>query len=598
MTDAPDDLAKVLHDLGRAIKLITAKRPEYNKRRQFYEGTRAEVWANDEVAKQLEASSAAHPIALAHIPVDALMDKVNLSNLKADGSGTAVLETAWNDSNLDDEIDDWNRHAGYLGDYYVIIDPDDTADDGTTSGETVVGSSPLTTVMVYSPKDSRTAQYGAKVWAVNEDDNDKRVWYATMFYDDMTLSLVTAEGAGETADASSFAPDLDDSEDADPDGDSWMQPHEGGLPLLVHLRVDGQPYGRPIHGKAFGPQDAITKISATNLSTVDAQGFPTRYALLDPMAEIDDDLDDDFGTDGPEINVTPDGQTRATGPRSRLKLKPGTINILRGVSKVGQFDAAETDTFLKNLDWYVRVMAVATGTPLFEFDLDGEQPSGEARRRAEGRINKHAAKVIRSLAAGYRKLGDTLLGIHGVEAVVTAIFQPVESSTDKDGLELVALKVLNGVPLRIALVEAGYTDEQVDEWWPEPDKGETAPASINMVTAIAEAMAKLGTAKTLGIINDAELVDLIPMFLTGARNEGGEPVDDAELGTKPAPVPFGIIPPGGAQNPPAPMPPGIPPIGGPGPTPPPAPPKGLTPPALAPFAASTAAKGARVKAKA
>jgi hypothetical protein len=84
----------------------------------------------------------------------------------------------------------------------------------------------------------------------------------------------------------------------------------GWPPLLIHLRVDGQPYGRPIHAKAFGPQDAITKISATNLSTVDAQGFPTRYALLDPMAEIDDDLDDEFGTDGPTINVSPTSRPR------------------------------------------------------------------------------------------------------------------------------------------------------------------------------------------------------------------------------------------------------------------------------------------------
>jgi hypothetical protein len=252
------------------------------------------------------------------------------------------------------------------------------------------------------------------------------------------------------------------------------------------------------------------------------------------------------------------------------------------MKEVGQFDAAETDTFLKNLDWYVRVMAVATGTPLFEFDLDGEQPSGEARRRAEGRINKHAAKVIRALASGYRKLGDTLLGIHGETAVVTATFQPVESSTDKDGLELVGLKVLNGVPLRIALIEAGYTDEQVDEWWPEPKGGETAPASLAMIQALAEALGKLGTAKTLGVITDEELVDLIPMFLTGARNEGGSPVEGDELVTaaeKVTPI--------GAQPQPLGTPPqAVSPSGTPVPPPPPA---GVTPPQLAPHAAAAAA---------
>lgn len=579
--DAPEDFDDVLDDLGRAIKLIAGKSPEYTKRRQFYDGTRAEVWASSEVAKQLNSSSSAHPIALAHIPVDALLDKVQLAALKAEDSKAAtVLEAEWDANDLDDEVDDWNRYAGFLGDYYVIIDPDDTAADGTATGATVVGSSPLTTVMVYSSKDGRTALYGAKVWCVHGDDNDKREWFATLFYDNATLSLVTKQGAGENAKAEDFQPDLDDEDDPSTGGggESWIQRHEGGLPLLVHLRVDGQPYGRPIHAKAFGPQDAITKISATNLSTVDAQGFPTRYALLDPMAEIDDDIDGDFGTDGPGVNVSPDGQTTATTGRSALKLRPGTMNLLNGVKSVGQFDAAETDTFLKNLDWYVRVMAVATGTPLFEFDLSGEQPSGEARRRAEGRINKHAEKVIRALASGYRKLGDTLLAIHGLESAVTATFQPVESSTDKDGLELVSLKVLNGVPLRVALLEAGYTDEQVDEWWPEPEVEDTAAVSVAMLQVLAKALSDLGSAKTLGVVTDNDLVLMLPTFLKSARNEGGEPIDGDELagGTPNAPAPLADGTPLAAIDPAT------------GKPVPPAPPKGVTPAALAPFAAATA----------
>ena len=67
---------------------------------------------------------------------------------------------------------------------------------------------------------------------------------------------------------------------------------------------------------------------------------------------------------------------------SRVRTLPGTIAMLRGVKAVGQFDAATPDGALKNLEWYVRSMAVITGTPLFEFDLSGVQPSGEARRRA------------------------------------------------------------------------------------------------------------------------------------------------------------------------------------------------------------------------
>lgn len=529
MASAPDDLADVLEHLGRGLKLIESKQEHYTDGKSYYDGDRAEVFANVAIAAALNAEARAHPVNLAHIPVDAVIDKVNLTSINAkDTAHETALSTVLEANEVEDEADDWQRKAGYFGDYYVIVDPTDTDDAGRATKVDVVGASPLSTVMVYSGKDGRTPLYAVRRWL------EGKTPHASVHYDDLDVLLVGTEGA-EGFDPKGYTPDLDDD---DEDGLSYRVPHAGDRILVVHYAVDGKPYGTPLHRKAWGPQDAITKVSATNLATVDAQGFPTRYALLDPKAELDDDIDDDFGDDGlpvaPGGTANPDGLTKATAG-SKLKTGPGLIHMLRGVSSVGQWDAAEASGFLLNLDWYTRAMAVATGTPLFEFDLTGEQPSGEARRRASARLNKHARKVMRSFTKAHELLGDTILGVLGIDnAVVTASFQPVETETDTEGLELVGAKVKQGVPLRVALLEAGYSTEQVDEWW--PDKAPNVSPAL--WAQLGDLLTKVGQAEALGVITAAEVADLLPTILTGARGEGAtvEVVDEVDTGESPEAV--------------------------------------------------------------
>ena len=514
MAIAPDDLDDVINDLSQGLKIITERTPEYVKGRDYYEGKAKEIASNKLIASILNASAEAHPVTLANIPVDALFDKVELSSITVpkDERAAKLLEAILDENDLEDEADDWHHKAGYFGDYYAIVDPVEEDTNGNATKVKAIGSSPLTTVMVYSRKDDRTPLFGVKRW----QGKGKR-WYANVFYDDLTVSLATAENVSTlNDDGRQFFPLLDDN---DTEG-SERVPHKGGKPLLVHYPVDGKPYGTPVHRKAWGPQDAITKISATNLATVDGQGFPTRWALLDPLAEVDDDIDDDFGTDGlPEAAPaipTSDGLTTPTKGVSRVRSMPGAIQYLAGIKQVGEFSAATSKNFLENIEFYIRLMAVSCGVPLFEFDLNGEQPSGEARRRASGRINKHARKVKRALGQSHKTLAETILGTLGIDAVAEVTFLPTETETDKEGLELVAAKIKTGVPVTVALLEAGYTTEVVEEWYPK----DTPHMTPELLQIIAEVLAKLGQAKTLGILTDEELAEMLPTILTTARNEG------------------------------------------------------------------------------
>lgn len=535
MADAPDTFDDVLADLKRGLKIIAERAPDYELARDMYEGKAAEVVTSSALQRIINATAQRHPLSFAHIPVDSVLDKVNLVGITADGDAEDRLATAFDELDLDDEADEWHLKAGYFGDYYVIVDPlEEDEASGAAVALTASGSSPLSTVVVYSSKDERTPLFGVKRW--QEGTGQEKRWRACVYYDDATVLLIGRGGAGEGAPkAEDFDPDLDE----EGNEGSERVPHEGGRMLIVHYAVGGKPYGVPLHRKAFGAQDAITKISATNLSSVDGQGFASRWALVDPMAEIDDDIDADFGTDsGDTLPADTDGMTTATGT-SRVRTLPGTIALLRGVKAVGQFNEASPEGALKNAEWYLRSMAVITGTPLFEFDLTGEQPSGESRRRAESRLNKRAAKVARALGNAHKTLADTMLAVLGIEpesANVTVKWAPIETSTDAEGLELVGLKVKNGVPLRAALIEAGYDPETVDEWY----EGDGAAFSPDLVTIIADALVKIGNAQTLGVLSAEQASKLLPLVLTGgeparALADDDEPDDTIEADAAEAP---------------------------------------------------------------
>jgi hypothetical protein len=508
MTDAPDTMADLRRDLARGLALLAEKEPGYREALEYYEGTRAEVSSSTTIQRLIEQQAKATPISLAHIPVDTVMEKVDLVALKAvDATADKALTDVLVANDLDDEVDDWLKKAGYLGDYYAIVDPtEEEAESGraTVEGLKVVGSSPFSTIVIYDPKDERTPLYGVKVWKSGSR------WRALMYYHGTTVKLITGEQSAGTK-ADDFVLDFEAEE-----ADAYLT-HLGDRMLIAHLAIGGRPYGVPLHRRAWGPQDAITKVSATNLNNVDAQGFASRWAIADPLAEIDDDIDDDFGTDGPTTAAADrDGLKTATGGSARVRSEPGAIAMLRGVKAVGQFAATSSEDFLKNLDWYIRVMAVATGTPLFEFDLNGEQPSGEARRRAEGRVIRKAAKVRVAAGAFLRELGGIVLSTLGIDSAVDPIWQEGEVASDKEGIELVSAKIKAGVPVRQALIEAGYPEADVEDWYPEGDPAVTP----ELLGVLAQALQQLGQARTLGVINDEELADMLPTILTSARGEG------------------------------------------------------------------------------
>lgn len=97
-------------------------------------------------------------------------------------------------------------------------------------------------------------------------------------------------------------------------------PSYGAVPVF-HFRTR-EPYGRPEHRGTFGPQNAITKLSATLMATVDYQAFPQRYALM--QARGADDL---FAPDPDDETAAPDSEA------STLKRRRGHCGSCRRLRK-------------------------------------------------------------------------------------------------------------------------------------------------------------------------------------------------------------------------------------------------------------------------
>jgi hypothetical protein len=166
-------------------------------------------------------------------------------------------------------------------------------------------------------------------------------------------------------------------------------------------------------------------------------------------------------------------------------------------------------------------MAVATNTPGHYFSSDntgGGTPSGEAVRQRDARLNSKAGWHQKALDNGFDEGLVMALEFLGFEEDTVSIqWKPIEYITEEEKLALVAQKVELGIPLSVALAEAGYDEDTVLAWTTgQPTDGELEKR-VGILATMGDALQKLGTASALGIdmtqIN--EVIDLVLKDIQG-----------------------------------------------------------------------------------
>lgn len=512
-----------VEDLMQGIAELDDAREGYDQAQEMYDGSAPEVFASSRIRAALAATGVDFKLNFARTPVDAVVDRLEIAAItSSDEDHNKVIADVWTDNQLDLEAPDIHRKACSLGDAYVIVLPREDG-QGNVVGVDIHYNSPLTVRAVYSAENPREVDFYVKRWC-EKGARGADFQRAELYYRDGTIERWTTKpGAkGEQAgDWVAWTATPDEGEDEDPD--SWRIEGEFSRAPVFHFRTD-RPFGVPEHYGAYGPQNAINKLSMTHMGTVDYQGFPQRYGLTDAATSDTSDFDpagDDF------LDYEVDDGTSDTGDESSLKSGPGEFMILRGIRAAGQFDAAKPDIFLDPITFYIRAMAQITTTPVTMFDdQTGQEISGESRRQKDAQFVKKVQNRQLSFGATWRMVFTFALELLGYpDATVDVRWAPPATVEDKTGWETTALKIQNGVPRRQALLEAGYREEQVDVWLAGVDEAELA-RRVEVLARVADSAQRLGTATALGAVTPEQVQGLLAGVLSDVEllgDVGSEP---------------------------------------------------------------------------
>lgn len=516
--------------LRKSLKALDAARPAYVKAHKFYEGTFAEPFASLLMQRVLMHQQPDYKMVLSAVPVDAVVEKLEIVDVRtSDPDATTFLQdNVWNANNMDLEHLVAILAAEKFGDAYLFMWPEAAQaevydQESSTDGEdideemaeeegdveegdevmTMTYQSPLKVRVFYDEANPRVMTHAVKRLKTGKGEQE----CAWLYYADGRIEKYETPEKTSGIETFRFVEEIDNPLDEIP---------------FVHLR-NGFPYGTPLHKKAYGPQNALTKLVVNQLSGSDFDAFPQRWALAKTRGTSGGDDIEWAGDDG----TVPD---KDEGSVSKLTSGPGRIWDLTGFDSVGQFSTGDVGQFLQPIEKYIEMMAVATGTPAYYFSAEsvgGGTPSGEAVRQRDARLNTKTERHQKILDNGFERALQMSLNYFGWEDVSVNIkWKPIEYVTEQEKLELVKQKTDLGIPLAVALTEAGYDEDTVRNWTTGQPTESELERRVNILNGMADVLQKLGTAATLGI-DLTDVNEIVKQMLSGISGLDEEKEEEA-----------------------------------------------------------------------
>jgi hypothetical protein len=412
-----------MSDIKKAFDHIIASRDAYIKAEAYYDGSQPEVFQSQRWNRIFRFENADFRFNFAKTVVDSVHNRLDIKQVQGvEESANNYLDTVFDQTDIKLDMNEIHRNALVYGDCYAIVWPD-------ASGVVAIDyNSPKTTTIVYDQENPRLKSFAAKMWQI-ETENEK-VIKLNLYYPDR---IEKYEGKGDL-EILTHAPQLALVETVQ---NPWNE-----IPVF-HFRTH-KPYGKPEHFDAYGPQDAINKLISTHMYTVDYQGAPQRYALANGnTAEFEDFSEDDTAREN----------------LGALQNGPGELWYLQGVSSVGQFPAADPETFTKPVMEFVNAMASITSTPTHYFTKGSYIPSGEALRVSEAPLTKKVLNRQLAFGSTWRDLFKLMLRIEGITSDVEIVWSNPETIDSVDQWDIAVRKKSVGMPLEQILLELGYDAE-------------------------------------------------------------------------------------------------------------------------------------------
>ncbi len=527
-------------DLMEGFRTLDEYAEKYRALWTNYSEDLPEHFASQRIKDMIENSASAYRVRLTRVPVNAIVNRLGISSIvssRGDAVNRRIEEIRQaNDMELQEGF--VTERLAVFGDAYLLVYPvepdeldtsrdgeaiDVTADEDTRQvGIELAYQSPVSCRAFYDAEDGRRHRFTIRRWT--EKTAEGKVWRAEVWYADRLESWITqpdAKGTDETE-------WLKYTEDAfgnyvPADETNWPEPHDFGECPIKHARSD-LPYGRSVIADFSGPQNLITKAIATQSAGIEANGWKERYRLEDEKALESARDSVNWGDD----KYAPPA-TRA--PRSGRRSGPGTEQVFKNTKAVGEFSAPDLGAFIDPMEHWVLLGAAATGTPLGEFDPRfGAQMSGVAWDRAEKPMRAKERHFKRFLLRFWREVYGLALGMTGIDGGdITINWEPPEVISDPAWWEVATIRRQHGVPQRAILMQANYTDEEVDRWEQEQDEALLVDARIDRLMRLGEALNTLGAGASLIGIPPERIAKLIEDILGDAGSPGKLQLEEKEV---------------------------------------------------------------------
>lgn len=516
-------------DLLRGMKEMNKHDLDYQLAMDFYEGEIKEIFTSERLEAMLKDSGSKFRINLAKVPVNAVVDRLEINSITVPGNDKANTKISEIRKLLDLDIQEINFHrkTSIFGDAYALVlpadnpetpeheeDEDDTLDDDElmTAGLDVYYNSPLCMRVIYDEERPTVKAFAIKRWRVAGEQDKPTFWRVNIYYANTIEKWQSKSGsskADQESDWQHFFDEVDMEEilnllEEEPE---WpIVTNYGQLPVF-HFRND-LPYGSPVHKDAYGPQNAVNKLVITQMAATDSHGFPQRWALTETGMELDSNNDDPDWDDDDRADDS--SENMQGGVSSSMRSGPGTLTMLNNVKSVGSFETADPADFLEPLTVYVKLMSQTCTTPLRFFYSPGSRPSGESLRAEDAPLVKKTRVFQMVFSTTWSEMWRFMLKLSGIKVQEVNIqWAPAAMIEDSEGWAVSKAKNEQGVPESQTLQENGYTEAQLAEWGvqtPEENKKEIDRLrEIETFFKLSEAMEKFAPAVVAGAIHQDQV---------------------------------------------------------------------------------------------
>ena len=437
-------------DITDALEALKARQKAYAHYAAYYAGKHDLKFATDAFRQAFGHMFKTMAYNRCRSVVDAYADRLNVTGWETPG-----IEEGQTDALGQAATDIWNRNrmpkrqgelfteAFRSGDAYLIVWP---GDDGLARLDINAGH---LIEPVYDDEYPERLTMAVKCWQIARG-SDKGKWRVNTYDGEAITRWITSNARSERpVKANALIPYESDTEPAETF-------HDYGAVPVFHLGNDAPTgwYGASELCDVIPLQDGMNKNLNDMLVVSEYAAYRQRWAVgVEPVVNPRTNEDDEA-------------------------FKPG-VDRLWAVAdpdaKFGEFDASDMAQFVSVQESWDRKISNVSRVPLHWLGMQGEFPSGESLKTAEGPFT---SKIKDRQTAFGDVLGDALAyALHieqgaPIDTDLQPIWQPAETRSELEALQQATMKKALGLPDAQLWAELGYSQEEIAEFTAAKEEAE------------------------------------------------------------------------------------------------------------------------------